>query len=89
MVGSPLYAAMATGPDIGQAVNAVSKFNRNPNAHLTAVKRLFRYLRATVNLALKYEQSDSGALIGFSDHNWAGDVDDGCLTTGNIFLLSG
>lgn len=36
MVGSLLYAAMATRPDIAQAVSAVSKFNANPDAsHLT------------------------------------------------------
>ena len=41
MVGSLLYAAMATRPDIAQAVSAVSKFNANPNvANLTAVKRI-------------------------------------------------
>ena len=88
MVGSLLYAAMATRPDIAQAVSAVSKFNANPNvAHLTAVKRIFRYLKGTVNFALKYEQSDS--LIGYADADWAGDQDDRRLTTGNIFLQSG
>ena len=87
MVGSLLYAAMATRPDIAQAVSAVSKFNANPNvAHLTAVKRIFRYLKGTVNLALKYEQSDSGALIGYTDADWAEDQDDRRSTTGSIFL---
>lgn len=90
MVGSLLYAAMATRPDIAQAVSAVSKFNANPDAaHLTAVKRILRYLKGTANLALKYERSDSGALIGFSDADWAGDQDDRRSTTGNIFLLCG
>ncbi|KAM3869082.1 uncharacterized protein ACN63O_006460 [Diretmus argenteus] len=90
MVGSLLYAAMATRPDIAQAVSAVSKFNANPDAaHLTAVKRILRYLKGTVNLAVKYERSESGTLIGFSDADWAGDQDDRRLTTGNIFLLSG
>ena len=90
MVGSLLYAVMATRPDIAQAVSAVSKFNANPDvAHLTAVKRIFRYLKGTVNLALKYEQSDSGALIGYADADWAGDQDDRRPTTGNIFLQSG
>ena len=42
MVGSLLYAAMATRPDIGQAVGAVSKFSSKPTeAHMTAVKRIF------------------------------------------------
>ncbi len=88
MVGSLLYAAMATRPDIAQAVSVVSKFNANPNAaHLTAVKRILRYLKGTLNLALKYERSDSGTLIGYSDADWAGDQDDRRSTTGNVFLL--
>ncbi|CAK6974377.1 Retrovirus-related Pol polyprotein from transposon TNT 1-94 [Scomber scombrus] len=87
---SLLYAAMATRPDIAQAVSVVSKFNANPNtAHLTAVKIILRYLKGTVNLALKYEQSESGTLIGFSDADWAGDQDDCRSTTGDMFFLSG
>lgn len=90
MVGSLLYAAMATRPDIAQAVSVVSKFNADPNAaHLTAVKRILRYLKGTVNLALKYERSELGTLIGFSDADWAGDQDDRRSTTGNVFLLNG
>ena len=39
MVGSLLYAAIATRPNIVQAVGAVSKFKSCPTeAHLTAVK---------------------------------------------------
>lgn len=90
MVGSLLYAAMATRPDIAQAVSVVSKFNANPSAaHLTAVKRILRYLKDTLNLALKYEWSDSGTLIGYSDADWAGDQYDRHSTTGNVFLLGG
>ncbi len=67
----------------------MSKFKANPDAaHLTAVKRILRYLKGTVNLALKYERSESGTLVGFSDADWAGDQDDRRSTTGNIFLLS-
>ena len=39
-------------------------FNANPNtAVLMAVKRIFQYLKGTVNLALKHEQSDSGTVM--------------------------
>jgi len=90
MVGNLLYAAMATRPDIAQAVSVVSKFNANPSvSHLTAVKRVLRYLKGTVNLALKYNQTESRALVGFSDADWAGDQDDRRSTTGNVFLLGG
>ena len=89
MVGSLPYAAMATRPDIAQAVSVVSKFNANPNAaYLTAVKRMFPYLMGAVNAALKYEQSESGTVIGFSDADWARDQDDRRSTTGNILFLS-
>ena len=41
-VGSLIYAAIATRPDITQAVAVLAKFNSSPTeAHLTAVKRVF------------------------------------------------
>ncbi len=46
-------------------------------------------MKGTLNLALKYERSDSGTLIGYSDADWAGDQDDRRSTTGNVFLLGG
>jgi len=53
MVGSLLYIAMATRPDIAHAVGVVSKFNSNPTqAHLTAVKRIMRYLKGTTDIGL-------------------------------------
>ena len=89
MVGSLLYAAIATRPDIAQAVGVVSKFSSKPNeAHLTAVKRILRYLKGTGDLALKYEKS-KGVLVGYSDADWAGDMDDRHSTSGNLFLMAG
>ena len=57
MVGSLLYVATATRPDIAQAVGEVSKFNARPNeAHLTAMKRIFCYHKGMVDLALECEK---------------------------------
>ena len=59
MVGSLLYAAIATRPDIPHAVAVVSKYNSNPSeAHLTAVKRILRYLKGMLGITLKYRKSD-------------------------------
>ena len=89
MVGSLLHAARATRPDIAQAVGVVSRFNAEPTeAHLTAVKRIFWYLKGTVNLSLQY-QARGGALIGYADSDWASDLDNRLSTTGNVFLMSG
>ena len=90
MVGSLLYASIATRPDIAQAVGAVSKFNSCPTeAHLTAVKRIFRYLKGAINLCIKYERSADNRLVGFSDTDWARDMNDRHSTTGDLFMMSG
>ena len=89
MVGSLLHAGRATCPDIAHAVGVVSKFNATPTqAHLTAVKRIFRYLKGTIDLKLQYRSTDE-KLLGYSDADWANDSDDRHLTTGNVFTVSG
>ena len=56
IVGSLLHAAIATRPDIARAVRVVSKFCANPTQnHLTATKRILRYLKATAYLGLRYK----------------------------------
>lgn len=68
IVGSLLYAVIATRSDIAQAVGVVSKFWANPTQnHLTATKRILRYLKATAYLGLSYKKSADGNLIGYSD----------------------
>ena len=89
MVGSLFYVAMGTRPDIAQAVGAVSKFYRNGReAHKTAVKSIFGYLKKTKNLALKYCNNDK-PVMGYSDANWGRDPDDRHSTTENVFILDG
>ena len=89
IVGSLLYAAIATRPDIGQAVGVVSKFcESRTEAHQTAAKRILRYLKRPADLGLKYTMSDNGTLVGYVDADWAGDFDDGRSTSGNLFMLA-
>ena len=61
ILGRLIYAAIATRPDIAQAVEAyiLAKFNSSPTeAHLTAVKRVFRYLKGTAQLRLQCQETD-------------------------------
>ena len=89
IVGSLLYAAIATRPDIAHAVGVVSKFSSSPTeAHLTAAKRILRYLKGSAGIAVKYQKSDNGTLMGYSDADWAGDPDDRHSMTGNPFLMT-
>ena len=55
MVGSLLYIASWTRPDIAYAVSELSRFISNPGlVHLTAAKRVFRYLKQTISDGLTY-----------------------------------
>ena len=54
-IGSLMYAAIRTRPDISFAVQTLSQFMSNPGpAHWTAVKHVFRYLNGTRELGIIY-----------------------------------
>ena len=90
IVGGLMYASTATRPDISFAVGVLSKFCSKPNmTHLTAAKRVLRYLKGTSDLALKYVRTERSTLLGYSDADWAGDLDDRHSTTGNLFMMAG
>ena len=57
---------MATCSDIAHAVGVVSKFSANPTeAQFTATKGISRFLKGTINLALRYRKG-SNSLIGLN-----------------------
>ena len=73
IVGSLMYAALATRPDISFCVTTLSRYNSAPlQMHLTAAKRALRYLKHTKNYQLHYTMGSTGPLIGFADSDWAG-----------------
>lgn len=54
-VGSLLYLANGTRPDICFAVNFVSRYMEKPTElHVRAVKRIIKYLKGTLNFGLFY-----------------------------------
>ena len=65
-LGSLLYLAMCTRPDIAFAVSELAKFASNPGyIHWTGVKRIMRYLRGTLDYGLLRE-SYTNIYIGLS-----------------------
>ena len=89
MIGNLLYAALATRPDIQFAVAACSHYNScPPQTHLTAAKRIVRYLKGTKTKGLFYKRGSS-ELVGYADADFARDIDDRFSTSGYAFLLSG
>ncbi|PNY07765.1 putative copia-type polyprotein [Trifolium pratense] len=89
MVGSLMYIT-ATRPDLTYAVSLISRYMESPTElHHQVVKKILRYLKGTVNYGLFYKKSEINELVGFSDSDYAGDLDDRKSTSGYVFLLSG
>lgn len=87
-VGSLLYLVQGTRPDIAFAVNDVSRFNnKHGKAHWTAVKRIFRYIQGSIDMKLCFFNSDE--MTGYTDADWASDVDKRRSCTGFVFTMSG
>ncbi len=53
------------------------------------MKRIFRYLKGTAELRLLYSKEAGSELCGYSDADWAGDLDDRKSTSGYLFMLGG
>ncbi|GJW31379.1 retrovirus-related pol polyprotein from transposon TNT 1-94 [Tanacetum coccineum] len=72
MIGSLMYLA-SSRPDIMFATCMCSRYQANPNEHhVSAVKRIFRYLKGTINLGLWYPKDSGFDLIAYSDADHAG-----------------
>jgi hypothetical protein len=87
MIGSLLYLT-TTRPDIQFAVCLCARFQASPcSSHRTAVQRIFRYLKHTLEFGIWYSVSSSLDLIGFSDADFAGYGIDQKSTSGTCHFL--
>jgi hypothetical protein len=55
--------------------------------HFKALKRILRYIKGTIDFGLFYSYSNSFYLVGYSDSDWAEDMDDRNSTTGFVFYM--
>ena len=77
LVGSLLYLAKQTRQDIMFTVNILSRHMNAPtHQHWLCKKRLLRYLQGSKGLILTYTKEASYDLVGESDADWSGDVND-------------
>lgn len=88
-IGSLLFFAGMTRPDIAYAVNYAARGMANPGEqHFLLVRRIQRYLRGTLHYCLVYrkiEKPEISALYGYADASY-GDVD-GHSTGGHILFF--
>ncbi|GJU95629.1 retrovirus-related pol polyprotein from transposon TNT 1-94 [Tanacetum coccineum] len=87
MVGTLMYLT-ASRPDLTFVVCMCARYQAKPTEkHLHAVKRIFKYLRGTVNRGLWYPKDSSIALTAYADADHAGCQDTRRSTSGSMQLL--
>jgi hypothetical protein len=70
-----IYARVATRPDLAFAISVVNRFMSKPGpTHWMVVKRIMRYLKGTIDMRLRIGGQHIN-LKGYSDADWAGDVE--------------
>nr|GEU58609.1 hypothetical protein [Tanacetum cinerariifolium] len=87
MVGALMYLT-ASRPDIVHATCYCAHYQAKPiEKHLTAVKRIFRYLKDTINLGIWYAKDIGFELTAFLNLDHAGCLDSRKSTSGGIQFL--
>ncbi|KAJ9544789.1 hypothetical protein OSB04_024496 [Centaurea solstitialis] len=87
MIGSLMYLT-ASRPDIMFSTCLCARYQSKPKvSHLKAVKRIFRYLKGTINLGLWYPKGSGYELTGYTDADHGGCKLDRKSTTGHIQFL--
>jgi hypothetical protein len=89
MVGKLLHLTH-TRPDITYSVSVVSRFMAKPQlSHLQAVKLIFRYLSSTWDYGIFFGRGSNLALLGYSDSDYAGDLESGAQPLVSFSALVG
>ena len=91
IVGSVMYAATITRPDIAHAAGLLARYASKWNKdHLHAAKHLLRYLRGTSELCLTFDATSTNrTILGYADADWGGCLDTRRSTTGYLFQTFG
>ncbi|GKD94933.1 retrovirus-related pol polyprotein from transposon TNT 1-94 [Tanacetum coccineum] len=87
MIGALMYLT-SSRPDIVHATCLCARYQAKPTEkHLKEVKRIFRYLRGTVNMSLWYTKDSGFELTIFSDAGYVGCKDTFESTSGGAQFL--
>ena len=92
MIGSLLYLT-ASRPNISYSVGVCARYQANPKeSHMIALKRIIKFVKATTDFEVWYSKDTNDVLAGYSDADWARNVDDresklgGCFYVGNNLI---
>ncbi|KAL9831154.1 putative RNA-directed DNA polymerase [Arabidopsis thaliana] len=78
----------AIRPYICQAASVCAQYQVKPKiSHMTAIRKILKYVNATTNLGLYYIKDTTGSLMGYCTADWAGSLEDGRSTNGGCFFI--
>ncbi|GJT70459.1 putative ribonuclease H-like domain-containing protein [Tanacetum coccineum] len=87
MIGTLMYLT-ASRPDLTFVVCMCARYQAKPfEKHLNAIKRIFKYLRGTINRGLWYLKDSYIALTTYADADYVGSQDTRRSTSGCMQLL--
>ncbi|GJU20453.1 retrovirus-related pol polyprotein from transposon TNT 1-94 [Tanacetum coccineum] len=87
MIGSLMYLT-SSRPDLIYAVCLCARYQAKPTKkHLNAVKRIFRYLKGTINMGLWYSKDTGMSMTAYADADHAGCQDTRRSTSGSAQFL--
>jgi len=87
IVGALQYVTI-TRPELSFSVRKVCQYMHKPQlSHWQAVKQILRYLAGTSTDGLHFSSSSTYSITGFSDSDWATDLDDRKSTTGYCIFV--
>ncbi|KAF2895017.1 hypothetical protein ILUMI_11159, partial [Ignelater luminosus] len=81
VIGSVIYAATTTRPDLSAAMSYLSRYQDYGNNDIwICLKRVLRYIKGSINLKLTYHRNeDAQSLEGYADSDWGSNLVDQCL----------
>jgi hypothetical protein len=91
LIGSLLFLARCTRPDIAYPVHYLSRFLSNyDKSHWEAGKKILRYLKGTMDYGILYPANVEGQFInGYVDSDYGSDKNSRKSTTGCLFTANG
>ncbi|GAU16981.1 hypothetical protein TSUD_37390 [Trifolium subterraneum] len=89
IIGALQYLNL-TRHDLSFAINKLSQFMHKPTSlHLQHLKRVLRYIKATLNFGILLRKSSTLNLQTYTDADWGGNADDRTSTSAYLIYLGG
>lgn len=90
MIGSLMFSMVETRPDIAFAISMASRYAKNAShQHAEVVKTILRYMKGSRQRGITHGGQEKLLVEGYSDFDWAGELESRKSTFSFIFMLNG